>query len=76
MIHLLLLNCFQTFLDEHSQENQGLISWPFHLVILEEHLSPEKCEGLINDVILLSIWHFGSRPLEICFQRQQGDAAS
>ena len=76
MIHLLLLDCFQTLLDEHGQEYQGLIGWPSYLVILEEDLSPEECEGFINDVILLSIRHFGSRPLEISFQGQQGDAAS
>ena len=76
MIHLLLLNCFQTLLDEHGQEYQGLISRPSHLVVLEEDLSPEKCEGLINDIFLFSIHHFGSGPLEICFQGQQRDATS
>ncbi len=70
MIALLLFgDNFKALLDEHSQIYDDLVGGSADLVILEEYISAELCNGFINHVIRIRV-SLGGGALSLGLQRQ------
>ena len=73
-MNLLFANNLKAFLDKDGEIDHGLISWPLDLKVLEKDLSPEEVDGLVNDILLISI-HLWCRSLELSLDRAQSNSA-